>query len=98
MRGFVFAAIALAGLEVVLKTPTSRLAAALATPTGWLEKWMDPHTPLITAPVPAAPTGSTGGTGLDAGNPAAASTNQLGESTTGSCPPGFPAGVKCLGA
>lgn len=96
MRGFLYAAVALVALDLVLKAPATRLAAALATPAGWLEKWMDPHVPLITAPVPAAP--SSGATGLDSGNPAAANTNQLGESKTGACPPGFPPGLKCLGA
>ena len=35
--------------------------------------------------------------GLDSGNPAAQNTNQLGESKTGACPPGFPKGLKCAG-
>lgn len=90
MRGFIFGALVLIGLEVVLRSPTSRVAVLLETPTSWLEKWVDPRTALITKPVPAAAPAATS-------NPAGANTNQLGESTTGSCPPGFPAGIKCLG-
>jgi hypothetical protein len=48
MRGLLTGAVVLTGLYVVLHAPGTRVAAALATPTGWLAKWMDPNTPLIT--------------------------------------------------
>lgn len=66
MRGFFLGAFVLIGLDVLLKAPTSRIAVALATPTEWLAKWVDPETPLITAPIPsstpapAAPATATG--------------------------------------
>lgn len=94
MRGFFLVAFGLVALDVALKAPGSRIAAVVATPARWLAEWMDPHTPLISRPVPSSP--SSGG-GLDAGNPAGQNTNQLGESNSGACPPGFPAGMKCLG-
>lgn len=90
MRGFLLGSIVLIALDVLLKAPTSRIAVAFSTPTGWLEKWADARTPLISKPVPAA-------TAAAPSNPAGANTNKLGESTTGSCPPGFPPGIKCLG-
>lgn len=50
MRGFIYTAMLLAGLDLLLKAPTSNVAVALATPTRWLAEWMDPRTPLIGAP------------------------------------------------
>lgn len=90
MRGFLFMALGLTALEVLLKAPTTRVAVALSTPSALLAKWMDPHTPLISKPVPAAGASNTP-------NPAGQNTNALGESKTGACPPGFPPGIKCLG-
>lgn len=94
MRGLIAGVLTLTMLDLVLRVPPRAFSGALATPTGWLRRWMDPGVPLISRPVPA---GTATAAGLDAGNPAAAHVNQLGESTAGACPPGFPKGVKCLG-
>lgn len=98
MRGFLFGALILTGLDLVLTSRAANVAGAAALPAQWLAKWMSPAVPLITRPVPVTPAG-TGGAGglLDSGNPAATQTNPLGESKTGACPPGFPPGLKCAG-
>jgi hypothetical protein len=96
MRGFFLMAFGLVALDVLLKAPTTRVAQLASTPTAWLAKWMDPATPLISRPLPSS--SSSGGSGLDAGNPAGQNTNQLGENKTGACPPGFPPNLKCAGA
>lgn len=90
MRGFLLGAAVLVGLQIALRAPSSAIAAAAAVPAAWAAKWMSPSTPLITKPVP----GLSGSSSPGSSSP----TNALGESTTGQCPPGFPAGIKCLGA
>lgn len=91
MRGFLLGAAVLVGLQIVLRAPSSAIAGAAAVPAAWAAKWMSPSTPLITKPVPGPAGGSS--------SPGSSSpTNALGESTTGQCPPGFPPGIKCLGA
>lgn len=47
MRGFLSAGLVLVGLDLVLRSPTSRVAQLLALPTSWLKKWTDASTPLI---------------------------------------------------
>lgn len=92
-----FGVLCLTGLDVALNAKGGAVAAAFATPAEWLAKWMDPNTPLITRPAPAAAASGSSSGSPGGSNPAGANTNKLGESTTGACPPGFPAGVKCLG-
>ena len=93
MRGFLVGALVLVALDLVLKSPAANVAGAFTAPTAWLEKWMSPAAPLIARPVPVSTAGaSTSGGPVSAGG---GSTNQLGESTTGACPPGFPPGLKC---
>lgn len=64
-------AFVLVGLDVLLRAPGTRVASFFVTPTTWLAKWMDPHTALISAPVPSS--GSTS----SAGGPTRVSTIKL---------------------
>ena len=100
MRGLIAGVLTLTMLDLILKVPGGAFTAAIDTPTGWLAKWMDPAVPLISRPVPGGKAGgSPTETGLDAGNPAAAHVNKLGESTDGACPfpltKGMPKNLKC---
>lgn len=58
MRGLIAGVLALTFLDLALKTPGGKIASALAVPTAWLAKWVDPNTPLISTdqrtPEPAA--------------------------------------------
>jgi hypothetical protein len=78
VRGFFLGCLVLIGLDVATRAPASRLAELAATPAAWLAAWMDPHTPLITRPVPSSAAASAAGGGSSAvhlsGKP-----NQLGE-------------------
>lgn len=91
MRGFLLAAMVLAGLDVVLKAPTTRVAAALATPAAWLATWMDARTPLIAGTAPAAPpaAGQSGGGGTDVlGEPVTKGPDTV-TPVNGICPTGY---------
>lgn len=50
MKGFLWTAAALIVLEVlVTSTPASGIGGAFGAVTGWIQKWMDPSVPLISA-------------------------------------------------
>jgi hypothetical protein len=54
VRGFFLGALILIGLDLATKAPASRIAQLASTPAAWLAAWMDPHTPLISKPVPGS--------------------------------------------
>jgi hypothetical protein len=95
MRGFIFGALILVALDVVLKAPSSRVTQVLATPAAWLAAWTDPRTPLI-AGSPSSSTSST--SGLNSGEvPTGHKADSLGEG--GSCPASVIAmGLQCADA
>lgn len=47
MRGLILTIAVLAGLDVVLASPASRISTLLNRPTHWLAAWMDARQPLI---------------------------------------------------
>jgi hypothetical protein len=69
VRGLVIGVLVLTGLQVMLASPASRVAALFGRPAGWLAAWMDPSRPLIpeghlsgaAAPRPGTSTGGGGG-------------------------------------
>lgn len=88
MRGFFLGALILIGLDLVTTAPSSRVAQLVVTPAAWLAAWMDPHTPLISRPVP-----DNGGPPNNPGVPPGAGSAQPGTPPLG-FPPSKPDPVK----
>jgi beta-lactamase regulating signal transducer with metallopeptidase domain len=59
MRGFAVSALVLVALDLVLRSPATRVASALALPTAWLREWTDASLPLIPARAAAKPATAT---------------------------------------
>jgi len=94
VRGFLLGVLVLVGMDVVLNSPASRVAALLDRPSRWLAAWMDPARPLI-------PIGHLGETGHGGGGggftrlPGGA----IKPDTPGKCPKGYlwdPKSKTCL--
>lgn len=85
MRGFFGAAMVLVVLDLILRSPESGVAQALALPTKWLVAWTDATKPLINRPVPGKVSGSS------AGNPANTPQAVAGANRLNNAPPQTPA-------